>query len=134
MRPAALQIALVAFAFVHQLTAGYDVRGQVRMGNVAAGISYGLVLVSIGLLTSNTVLKSRSVVAFLVWTVLGFGILTASHLAIDRLVLPMQKLAVEIVDDHNWGAALLHGVVTLGIVICVNSFYRYQLLCGDEYL
>ncbi len=67
-------------------------------------------------------------------TVLGFGILTASHLAIDRLVLPMQKLAVEIVDDHNWGAALLHGVVTLGIVICVNSFYRYQLLCGDEYL
>ena len=42
----------------------------------------------------------------------------------DRLILPGEALNKEISADKNWGAALISGVISVGLAFLLNTFLR----------
>ena len=42
----------------------------------------------------------------------------------DRLILPGEALNKEISGDKNWGAALISGVISVGLAFLLNTFLR----------
>lgn len=116
-------------AWVFLLSAGYDVQKEVHSGNPAAGLSLGLSLASFGLLISNPIAKSDSLLALAIWGVLGIILVALIRLFIDKFVLFGRPLRLEVSEDRNWGAALIEGLATAGAVVCINIFLPEPLEC-----
>lgn len=117
------QLAFVAFGWIYQKTIGFDVHDQIEKDNVAAGVSFGLTLVAIGVLLSGYIVAYDSLVGLVVWFLIAAFFLVACRLVMDRLVFAKSSLDEEIARDQNWGLALIEGAAVIGLaLIIVASF------------
>lgn len=119
------QLMFVAFAFLintRLFTRTMDFYDEMRKGNAAAGLLYGLNLVAVANLISNSVLKSDSLANFFVWFAVGGAVLLLARFLVDVLIIPGNSMDHEIKDDHNYGAALLVGGVPVALTFVLNTF------------
>ena len=61
---------------------------------------------------------------YFIWVLVGSLLLIATEYAMDRLILPGEALNKEISADKNWGAALISGVISVGLAFLLNTFLR----------
>ncbi|MGK0290311.1 MAG: uncharacterized membrane protein YjfL (UPF0719 family) [bacterium] len=116
------QIMFFVFSVFYQKITDYDLHAEIESGNDAAGVSFGMGLVAMGILLAAP-LKSYSIPLFIGWFVLGSSVLAMTRFILDRIIIPSEKLDKEIHTDQNWGIALLEGGFTiLAAVLLVNIF------------
>lgn len=114
------QLGLVLYGALYRLVCRYDVHAEIEKDNVAAGVAFGLNLVAMGLISMKAVSGD-----FLSWdrhlvqlgVIYGTGVvfLVALRFLVDYLLLPGVRIHEEIVKDRNLNAALVEGVVLVGM-------------------
>ena len=107
------------------LTWHFDFNHEVKNGNAAIGVYYALNHITLGQLVSNCILKTDSILAFVVWFIVGTVIMVILHVIIHKILLPGSNLQEEIVHDGNWGAAIVYGIIPLGVTVYINTFLPY---------
>ena len=103
----------------------FDFNHEVKNGNAAIGVYYALNHITLGQLVSNCILKTDSILAFVVWFIVGTVIMVILHVIIHKILLPGSNLQEEIVHDGNWGAAIVYGIIPLGVTVYINTFLPY---------
>ena len=93
--------------------------------DAAIGVYYALNHITLGQLVSNCILKTDSILAFVVWFIVGTVIMVILHVIIHKILLPGSNLQEEIVHDGNWGAAIVYGIIPLGVTVYINTFLPY---------
>jgi uncharacterized membrane protein YjfL (UPF0719 family) len=121
-------LSLIVLGSLYQAITKYDDVEHLAHGNVAAGISYGLTLISYGIILSNPVQKDDSLLAWIAFTGCGVVYLHVVRFLVDKLVLVGSDLDLEIARDVNWGAALIEGVVNIVSALCLTTFLRKSTL------
>lgn len=118
------QLMFVLFACLlnTRLFAGFDFYAEIRKGNVAAGILFGLNLVAIGNLISNSILKSDALATFFTWYALGGIVLIVCRFLVDIIIIPGATMNHEIQVDRNYGAAILVGGISVALTFVLNTF------------
>lgn len=117
------QIIFFIYSILYQKVIQYDLKNELKEGNVAAGISFGLNLSAIGILLSVPLQSSYSLVLFFIWFICGTTILALFRYLMDKIIIPMEKLDEEIHQDNNWGVALLEGCFIIGAVIALRAIF-----------
>ncbi|MBU2644185.1 DUF350 domain-containing protein [bacterium] len=117
------QLAFFLSAFLHQIVTRYDFHKEIQENNVAAGISFGATLVSVGILLSIPLRTSYSLVVFAAWFILGSAVMAFFRFVMDHVIIPQEKLDEEIHQDQNWGIALLEGCFAITAVITLQSIF-----------
>lgn len=117
------QIGFLLFAFIYQRIASYDLHKELEADNVAAGVGFGMTLAAVGVLMSNTIHRTPSLVAFGVWFFNGVVLLVLTRMLVDKFILPGRKLDSEISQDRNWGAALIEGGSAFMVAFLVNAAF-----------
>jgi len=117
------QIGFIVFSIIYQGTTKYNLHDEIERDNVAAGVSFGLTLVAVGILMSKTIARTPSLVAFAVWFATGMVLLVITRFLVDKLVLPSHKLDSEICEDQNWGAALIEGGAAVIVAFLLNASF-----------
>lgn len=117
------QIIFFVYSILYQKVIQYDLKQELKEGKVAAGISFGLNLIAIGILLSVPLQSSFSIVLFLIWFICGAALLALFRFLMDKVLIPMEKLDEEIHIDNNWGVALLEGCFIIGVVICLRAIF-----------
>uniref|UniRef100_A0A7S1G9Z6 DUF350 domain-containing protein n=1 Tax=Bicosoecida sp. CB-2014 TaxID=1486930 RepID=A0A7S1G9Z6_9STRA len=118
------QLGFILYACLinSRLFASFDFYEQMRKGNAAAGVLFGLNLVAIGNLIANSIAKSDALLTFVTWYFLGGLVLFASRYIVDKIILPTQTMNHEIKEDQNYGAAFLVGGVPVALSFVLNTF------------
>lgn len=118
------QGAFVVFSLVYRKFAGYDVLAEIGdKNNAAAGISFGMTLVAIGMILSNSIQFSMSVIAFVAWFILGGILIFIMRALVDFFILPSHKVSDEITQDQNWGVALVEGGSAVIVAILLTATF-----------
>ena len=117
------QILFIIFAMIYQKITSYDFHAEIERDNAAAGLSFGLALVAVGMLIAHPILNSDSLVRVGVWFVLGTVLLIISKKVVDKLIFPDHKVDDEISKDQNWGVALVDGLISITVVLLLNSAF-----------
>jgi uncharacterized membrane protein YjfL (UPF0719 family) len=113
---------LLAFAYTYRLITSFDDHAELAEGNMAAGFSGGTTLIALALVMSYPLSYYISLIIFLPISIVGALALMVSRVVVDRLLLPGDSLDHEIKVDKNWGAALIEGMVALGVAWICNMF------------
>ncbi len=118
------EVALILIARRYQRVSGYDVAGEIRGANLAAGLAFGMTLVAIALLmvkaTSGEFVDwGRNLSFFAFDTVAGVILLRLLRWVTDLLLLPNASIPEEIVRDRNVNAGLIEGVLAIGIAAII---------------
>lgn len=118
------QLTLVILGRAYEQFAGYDVAAEVRKGNFAAGVPFGLTLIALSLLmlkaTSGEFVNwSASLGYFAFDAIAGFLLLMFLRWVTDLALLPHAKIDEEVVRDHNVNAGLIEGVLAVGIAAII---------------
>lgn len=118
------QLTLVILGRAYERFAGYDVGGEVRKGNFAAGVPFGLTLIALSLLmlkatSGDFVSWSASLGFFAFDAIAGFLLLMLLRWVTDLALLPHAKIDEEVVRDHNVNAGLIEGVLAVGIAAII---------------
>jgi uncharacterized membrane protein YjfL (UPF0719 family) len=113
---------LLAFAYTYRLITSFDDHAELAEGNIAAGFSGGITLIALALVMSYPLSYYISLIIFLPISIVGALALMVSRVVVDRLLLPGDSLDHEITVDKNWGAALIEGMVALGVAWICNMF------------
>ncbi|MBD3421551.1 MAG: DUF350 domain-containing protein [Chitinivibrionales bacterium] len=119
----AAQVAFIVFSMLYQIITKYDIHDEIEKDNAAAGVSFGLTLVAIGIIISNTIALTNSLVALAFWFVNGVVLIIASRFLVDILILPGHKLDDEISRDKNWGVALIEGGSAVVVAFLLNASF-----------
>ncbi len=114
------QAALILAGRLYQRWSGYRVAEEVRTGNLAAGVAYGMTLVALALLMLKAVSGEfagwgRNLAFFGLDAVAGLALLLLLRWITDLALLPQARIADEIVKDRNVNAGLVEGVLAVGI-------------------
>ena len=117
------QLAFIIFAKIYQTITTYDLHEEIEKDNIAAGTSFGLSLVAIGLLLSNAISRSDSLVYFIIWFVVGSVLLVIARFITDKIIFPHHKIDDEIKKDRNWGVSIIEGVIAITVVLLLNSSF-----------
>lgn len=117
------QLCFILFGIVYQKVTSYDIHKEIERDNIAAGVSFGMSLAAIGLVLSNSILVSGSLVTLAVWFVNGMALIIISRFLVDKLILPGHKLDDEIAKDQNWGVALIEGGAAIVIALIINASF-----------
>jgi uncharacterized membrane protein YjfL (UPF0719 family) len=109
---------LVVFALFYELTTHFDIHDEIEGNNAAVGVAFGGNLIAIGLVTLKAVFGEftgwgESIVAFLIYGVIGFVLLYVMRLLIDLLILPTVKVSDALAVDRNLGVALVESAVVI---------------------
>jgi uncharacterized membrane protein YjfL (UPF0719 family) len=120
------QIALMLTFALYGQFARWDALGEIRKGNVAAGIAVGARLLAIGLLLKATISGeatkfSTDVTQFALWYVFGLALMAVVSWVADLLFLPGLRMKEAIVEHRNAAASAKIAGVTLAIAITVAS-------------
>jgi uncharacterized membrane protein YjfL (UPF0719 family) len=118
------QIVLLLFGRLYQRAAGYDVAGQIREGNAAAGAAFMFTLIAIALLmfkaTSGEFIDWGTNLAYFAFdAAAGFLLLLALRWLVDAALLPGARIADEIVRDRNLNVGMLEGVLAAGVAAII---------------
>jgi len=117
------QLAFILFAKIYQAITTYDLHEEIEKDNIAAGTSFGLSLVAIGLLLSDAITRSDSLVYFAIWFVVGSVLLIIARFITDKVIFPHHKIDDEIKKDRNWGVSIIEGVIAITVVLLLNSSF-----------
>ena len=117
------QLSFVGFGKVYQKVTGYDIHAEMERDNIAAGVSFGMTLVAVGVILSNTVRHTVSLPAFFAWFLTGAALILVSRFLVDKLLLPHHKLDDEIAQDQNWGVALVEGGSAVMMAFLLNASF-----------
>ena len=109
---------LVVFALFYELTTHFDIHDEIEGNNVAVGVAFGGNLIAIGLVTLKAVFGEftgwgESIVAFLIYGVVGFVLLYVMRLLIDLLILRTVKVSDALAVDRNLGVAFIESAVVI---------------------
>ena len=117
------QLAFIVFAFVYQLATRFDLHAEIEKDNAAAGVSFGLTLVAVGVVLSGYLVQYDSLPGLAVWFVITTLLLIAFRFAVDKFILPGSRLDDEISEDQNWGAALIEGGCAVGLALLLTAAF-----------
>ena len=117
------QAGFIAFGLIFQKVARFDLHGEIEKDNVAAGVSFGLNLIAIGVLLSGYLKSADSALGFLIWFVFATLIILACRYFVDKVILPGDLLDEEISRDQNWGAGLVEGLCSIALAIIVTASF-----------
>ncbi|VAX35361.1 hypothetical protein MNBD_UNCLBAC01-44 [hydrothermal vent metagenome] len=117
------QIFLVIYSYFYQKVTSYDVHEEIEKDNAAAGVSFGMSLVAVGVFVSAYIEKNDSVPGLIVWFMIGVLLLLVSRYVVDKIILPGSLLDSEIKEDQNWGAALIEGSVAIILAFILTAAF-----------
>ena len=117
------QLAFFLYSILYQKITSYDFHKEIESGNAAAGISFAMNLVSIGILLAIPIRTSYSLLFFAVWFILGSAVMAFFRFVLDRIIIPLEKLDEEIHKDQNWGVAILEGCFAIAAVIVLQTIF-----------
>jgi len=117
------QIAFVGTGLAYQKFTKYDIHEEIKRDNAAAGISFGLTLVAVAILLSGHLLRSDSLIGFIIWVPLSMVLLLISRCLVNKALLPHSSIDEEIAIDQNWGVALIEGGVAIGTALVINASF-----------
>jgi len=121
------EVCIVLYAFFYRKIYGIDITTELEeKQNVAVGISLGLNIFAIGILLQTPISRSDSIIAFWVWSFLGFIALGLMRVFVDKIILFRESLTKEILEDRNWGAALIEGGTSILLTLVMTSFVGYD--------
>ena len=111
-------VLLVLFALFYEFTASYDVHDEIERDNAAVGIAFGGNLIAIGVVMFKALFGDftgwgDSIVAFVVFGVIGFVLLYVLRLLIDLLLLPHIRISGALVGQRNVGVAFVESAVVI---------------------
>ena len=111
-------VLLVLFALFYQITTPFDIHSEIEGKNTAVGIAFGGHLIAIGLVTFKALFGDfagwgESIVAFLIFGVIGFALLYVLRLLIDLLLLPTVKISNALAVERNVGVAFIQSAVVI---------------------
>ena len=111
-------VLLVAFALFYEFTTAFDIHDEIEGNNIAVGIAFGGNLIAIGLVAMKAVFGEflgwgESIVAFVIYGVIGFALLYVMRLLIDLLMLHSVKISEAISTDRNIGVAYIESAVVI---------------------
>ncbi len=121
------QFVLLLFGFLYEVITPFNVRDEIKNGNLAAGIGLGGILVALGI-----VLKASIEGPFTGWRtdILNFGMyalygiimLLVFRAVIDKILLPTTKLSIEIKEDKNVAALIVaqSAITAVAIIIAFS--------------
>jgi uncharacterized membrane protein YjfL (UPF0719 family) len=118
------QFALILTGRLYQKWTGYDVAEQVRSGNLAAGVAFGMTLGALSLLMLKAISGeftswSLSLSYFAFDVVAGMILLLVLRWMANFALLPQARISEEIVRDRNINAGLIEGVLAVGIAAMI---------------
>ena len=116
------QVTFMGFSAVMRFRNAWSFGEEIANNNAAAALFFGLNKITIGMFLSNAIMKTDSVLAYVVWFTLGTFILISTQFAIDRLVIPGSQLGYEIKHDKNWGASLVVASMVMAVTTILNTF------------
>jgi len=116
------QLLLLLTTFVYRAITFFDDWQELKKGNVAAGLSGGLTLVALSTIMAYPIPMYTSLIIVLPIALAGIAALMVVRKVVDCFVLPGNALDREIVDDQNWGAAIIEGGVAVGIALIANLY------------
>jgi uncharacterized membrane protein YjfL (UPF0719 family) len=117
------QLGFILFGFIYGKITKYNLHAEMERDNAAAGISFGLTLVAVGVIVSKTVHYTISLPAFGGWYITGIALILISRLLVDKLILPSHELDLEISADQNWGVALVEGGTAVMVAFLLNASF-----------
>ena len=111
-------VLLVLFALFYQVTTSFDIHAEIESNNTAVGIAFGGNLIAIGLVTFKAVFGDFSgwtegIAAFVIFGAVGFVLLYAMRLLLDKLLLPSVSASNAIAVDRNAGVAFIESAVVI---------------------
>lgn len=118
------QLALILLGRLYQRLVGYDIGGEIRTCNLAAGAAFALTIVALALImvkaiSGEFVAWSSNLAWFAVDAVLGLGLLAILRWTADAALLPNARIKDEIVRDRNVNVGLVEGVIAVGIAAII---------------
>ncbi len=117
------QLFFVLFGFIYQKITVYDFHEEIERDNAAAGVSFGLTLVAIGIVIAHPLKSSYGIVSFFIWFVNGVVLLALSRFLIDKVMIRGVSLEDEIKNDQNWGVALLEGGIAITVAFILQASF-----------
>ncbi len=113
---------LIAFALFYQLTTQFDIHEEIEKDNAAVGIAMAGNLIAISLVIFKAVFGefvgwTESLVAFVVFAVIGFVLLYVVRIIVDFALLPGTKVADELAVDRNHGVAFIQSGVVISAAL-----------------
>mmetsp|Transcript_146252 Transcript_146252/g.354928 ORF Transcript_146252/g.354928 Transcript_146252/m.354928 type:complete len:416 (-) Transcript_146252:75-1322(-) len=118
------QVALFISAVLLQKLTPYDDQKEAAAGNPAAGVKFFGNLVSLGILISNPLTKSDSLITFISCLGIGMVLLTLLRFFLDKVVLPGHSVDSEIAKDQNWGIALVEAAIGIAVALVLTAMAR----------
>lgn len=118
------ECALIVAGRMYQWRAGYDLAGEIRNGNFAAGVAFGMTLIAIALLmlkaiSGEFVNWSRNLLFFALDAVAGLILLLVLRWLTDLVLLPDARIPEEIARDRNLNAGLIEGTLAIGVAAII---------------
>jgi len=115
-------VLLVVFALFYQLTTPYDLHSEIEGNNTAVGIAFGGNLIGIGLVTFKAVFGdfdgwNSGIASFITFGVVGFALLYAMRLLIDKLLLPTVSTSRALSVERNMGVAFIESAVVISAAL-----------------
>ena len=100
------------------MTTSFDIHAEIESNNTAVGIAFGGNLIAIGLVTFKAVFGDFSgwtegIAAFVIFGAVGFVLLYAMRLLLDKLLLPSVSASNAIAVDRNVGVAFIESAVVI---------------------
>jgi len=117
------QIGFIVFSMIYQSITKYNLHDEIERDNIAAGVSFGMTLIAVGVLMSKTIDRTPSLVAFVAWFGTGMVLLVITRFLVDKLILPSHQLDSEICTDQNWGAAMIEGGAAIIVAFLLNASF-----------
>lgn len=101
----------------------FDVEKLLNKGNVAAGLSIALHQVAVSYIVAAAIDINDAVPTVVVAAAIGWCIIFITRYFVDLVLLPGRSLNEEIVEDHNYGAAMVVGGAELSVAFILPSFF-----------
>ncbi len=111
-------VLLVLFALFYEFTTSYDIHDEIERDNSAVGIAFGGNLVAMGVVMFKALFGDftgwgDSIIAFVVFGVIGFVLLYVLRWLIDLLLLPHIRVSGALVGERNVGVAFVESAVVI---------------------
>lgn len=101
------QLIFAASAWIYKKLISYSINHEIEQDNVAAGISFGGFLYALGYLLGAFLENSDSLLGASLWALFVVIYLLGVSRIFDWVILRSKKMSDEIVQDRNWGLALV---------------------------
>jgi len=118
------QAALLLCGYCYEIIMPFNVKDEIKKGNVAAGVALAGMLVALGVILRASIAGpsmgwTADMISFVLYTVYGIGLLLLFKKAISWFLLPGACLATEVERDQNVAAVVLTqaGMIAIAVII-----------------